>query len=87
LKFNYNTELTRFALVSFYQPVTTKNVDPVSGEEKDDYSWSLESSLAYNMTKQIYLKYSYFYRFDSLQTAPGVVRDEEKTMLQLGYEF
>lgn len=87
LKMNYNTELTRFSLISFYQPVTTKNVDPVSGEKKDDYSWSLESSLAYNMTKQIYLKYSYFYRFDSLQTAPGVARDEEKTMLQLGYEF
>lgn len=87
LKFNYTTELTRFALVSFYQPVTTKNVEPVSGEKKDDYSWSLESSLAYNMTKQIYLKYSYFYRFESLQTAPGVARDEEKTMLQLGYEF
>ena len=87
MTFNYTTELTRFALVRFYQPVTTKNVDPVSGEKKDDISWSLESSLAYNMTKQVYLKYSYFYRFDSLQTAPGVARDEEKTMLQLGYEF
>lgn len=87
LKFNYNTELTRFSLISFYQPVTRKNIDPVSGEEKEDYSWSLESSLAYNLTKQIYLKYAYFYRFDSLQTAPGVARDEEKTALQLGYEF
>jgi hypothetical protein len=87
LKFNYNTELTRFAFISFYQPVTRKNVDPVSGEEKEDYNWSVESSLAYNMTKQIYLKYSYFYRFDALQTAPGVSRDEEKTTLQLGYEF
>jgi hypothetical protein len=87
LKFNYNTELTRFALISFYQPVTTKNVDPVSGVKKDDYSWTVESSFAYFMSKQIYLKYAYFYRFDSLQTAPGVPRDEEKSSVQIGYEF
>jgi hypothetical protein len=87
LKFNYNTEQTRLALVSFYQPVTRKNVDPVSGIRKRDYSWTLESSFAYFMSKQIYLKYAYFYRFDSLQTAPGVPRDEEKSSVQIGYEF
>jgi len=87
LKFDYETELTRFALISFYQPVTSKNIDPVSGLEKDDYSWSVESSIAYNLTKQIYLKYAYLYRFEALQTAPGVSRKDEKTTLQIGYEY
>ncbi|WP_141733909.1 DUF481 domain-containing protein [Oligoflexus tunisiensis] len=87
LKFNYDTDLTKFSLVGFYLPVTRKNVDPVSGVEKNDYSWTLESSLAWHLTKRIYLKYAYFYRFESLQTAPGVSREDEKTTLQVGYEF
>lgn len=87
LKFDYETELTRFALISFYQPVLSKNVDPVSKLAKDDYSWSVESSIAYNLTKQIYLKYAYLVRYEALQTAPGVSRQDEKTTLQIGYEY
>jgi hypothetical protein len=87
LKFNYDTEQTSFSLIGFYLPVIGKNADPVSGVEKEDYSWTVESSLAWHLTKQIYLKYAYFYRFESLQTAPGVSREDEKTTLQLGYEF
>lgn len=87
LKFAYDTDITRFSLVSFYQPVTRRNTDPVSGEEKKDYSWSLESSIAYNLTKRVYLKYAYSFRFEALQTGPGVPRTDEKTTLQVGYEL
>jgi hypothetical protein len=87
LKFDYETELTRFALISFYQPVMSKSVDPVSNLAKDDFSWSVESSIAYNLSKQIYLKYVYLFRHEALQTAPGVSRKDEKTMLQIAYEY
>ncbi|HYX34737.1 MAG TPA: DUF481 domain-containing protein [Oligoflexus sp.] len=87
LKFDYETDLVRLSLISFYQPVTQKNINPVSGEKKDDYSWSVESSIAYHLTKQVYLRYAYLYRFEALQTAPGAARKDEKTTLQVGYEF
>jgi hypothetical protein len=86
-KLGYETDLARFSLVSFYQPVTSRSEDPVTGKDTRDYNWSLESSIAYNLSKRVYLKYAYLYRYESIRTGPGVPRVDEKTTLQLGYEL
>ncbi len=87
LKFTVTTEQTRFSLISLYQPSMTKNQDPMTGDLQNDYSWSSEASIAYNLSKKVYAKLSYDYRFESLRTAPGSPRTDEMTTVRLGYEF
>jgi hypothetical protein len=87
MKFSYSIEPTGFSLVSFYQPTLNREKDPLSGQDKADYTWSAEASLSHSLSKQIYVKLSYNYRYESLQSGPGSPRQEEKSAVLLGYEF